>query len=298
MLIEAPLHGVRDRMLALRSLPNYANLRDDSLLFIAEHARERRFRPGEVLLEEGVPVERIYIIVAGSVTLSRAGKPVTVIEAPGGVGILSSLAGDPDGRLAAAATDTLTLEIPTSAFISNLEEDFALMRNSLRILSGKALESRGNLPVHPKNAPLVDVGEYPDREQTLCERIIGLRSGQSPFANANMDAVFEVARRMTLHRVEPGKMIFDIGEPSTFSARINYGRVRCTAPSGEHVDVGMGMVLGALDSWSGTPRSFSARAETQVIYYQTPYESFLTVLEMHPSLAMTMLRGIAQSLLR
>jgi hypothetical protein len=48
VFVEAPLHGIRDRMLALRSLPNLAGLRDESLLYMVEAARERRFRTGEV----------------------------------------------------------------------------------------------------------------------------------------------------------------------------------------------------------------------------------------------------------
>ena len=95
MYIEAPLHGIRDRMLAVRALPNFHGLSDDSLLQIVEHARERRFRAGEELLVEGQPVEHIYIVINGAVTTSRDGKTFLVITDNGAVGILSAFAQDP-----------------------------------------------------------------------------------------------------------------------------------------------------------------------------------------------------------
>lgn len=296
MLFEAPLHGVRDRMLALRAMPAYSGLRDESLLYIAEYARERRFRAGDRLHAEGAPVEHIYFLIHGSVELSRGGKVAQVIDAPGAVGVLSALARDPNGRLGIAKTDILALEIPSNAFLTNLEEDFGLLRNSLRVLSGKALEARGNLPMNPARAPAAETGPVPDHIPTLCERVVALRAA-GPFVTANMDAVFEVARRMHYKRFEPGEMLFDLGEPSTCSIRINYGRVRCTSNQGEHVDVGYTNVLGALDAWAGRPRSYSARAETRVDCFVTGLEDFLTVLEMHPQLALGMLKGISMSLL-
>ncbi len=297
MFVETPLYGVRDRMLALRSLPNFAGLRDESLVIIAEHARERRFRAGDELLSEGEAVDRIYIVIGGQVTISRQGKTVLVVEGNGGVGILSAIAHDPVGWRAVADRDTLTLEIPSSAFLENLEQDYGLLRNSLRLMAITALAAHNNLPINPRLAKPVVLGTYPEREPTLVELIIALRSSASPFATANMDAIIEVCRRMTLVRFEPGHQLFNVGDPATFSLRINYGRVRCTAASGEHVDVGSGTVLGALDGWSGRPRSYAARAETAVVCYRTPTEEFLAVLEMHPGLALSLLEGIAASLI-
>jgi CRP-like cAMP-binding protein len=157
--------------------------------------------------------------------------------------------------------------------------------------------SRGNLPTRPDPTKDIDLGTYPDRDPTLVELVMGLRSFPGPFATANMEALIAAARRMTFHRVEAGHVFFKVGDPSDHSIRIVYGRVRCTAPSGEHVDVGAGFVVGALDAWADVPRSFSARAETPVVCWRTPMEDLLSVLEMHPSLALRMLAGVASSLI-
>jgi CRP-like cAMP-binding protein len=297
MFIEAPLHGVRDRMLALRSLPNFGGLNDESIIQIAEHTRERRFAAGDELYREGEPVEKIYIIISGAVTTSKQGKTFMVITGNGAVGILSTIAHDPTGWRAVADKDTLTLELPAQVFLSSLKEDFGLLRNALRIMSSMALEKRGKLPMRPEHAKPPELGVYPERDPTLIDTILALRTSAGPFMTANMDALFEVARRMSVHRYEAGQMLFDIGDPSTFSVRILYGKIRCTAASGDHVDVGSGMVLGAMDSWSALPRSYSARAETKVVAVKTPAEDFLSVLEMHPSLALGLLKGVASSLI-
>jgi CRP-like cAMP-binding protein len=298
MFIETPLHNLRNRMLAIRSLPNFEGLGEDSLLRIAEHARERRFRAGEPLYVEGTPVDRIYIVLSGAVTTSRQGKTFLVITGNGAAGILSAIAHDPDGWHAVADRDTLTLEIPVPVFLASLKEDFGLLRNALRRLSAMALASRGNLPARPDPTKEIDLGEYPDRDPTLVELIMRLRTTPGPFATANMDALIAAARRMTFVRVDAGHQFFEVGDPSDYSLRIVYGKIRCTSGSGEHVDVGAGFVLGALDAWGGAPRSFSARAETPVVCYRTPTEDLLSVLEMHPSLALQMLQGVASGLIK
>ena len=297
MFVEAPLAGIRDRMLAIKALPYFEGLGDESLLQIAEHARERRFRTGEHLLEEGQPVDKIYIVISGAVTTSREGKTFLVVHGNGAVGVMSALANDHVGWKAVADQDSLTLEIPVTAFLAALREDFGLLRGALRAISQIALRSRGLLPVAPDPVRVVDLGVMLDRDLTLAELLIELRK-QPMFRLANMDALIEICRHMTLIRVEAGHEFFSIGDPAAYSLRIVYGRVRCTAPSGERVDVGMGHVIGSLDAWSGSPHSYDAVAETTVQAYRSSTEDFLAILEMHPGLALTLLGGLAGSLIQ
>lgn len=297
MYVESHLRSLRDRLLALRSLPGFKGLRDETLLEIGEHARERRFRRGERLLAADVPVDRLYIVFAGKVLIDFHGAPLLTVDGNGSVGFLSVIAGVPLGWSAVAEADTLTLEVPASAFLASLEEEFPLLRAILRVVAGLVVESRGNLPVASAGAPPPEQGTMPERDPTLVERIIMLRTGRSLFATANMDALIELCRRMTWHRVEEGHVFFQVGDPSSFSMRINAGLVRCTAANGDHVDVGSEMVLGAMDAFADRPRSYAARALTPVSYSSTDRESFLAVIEMHPMLAMNMLRAMARGLI-
>ena len=299
MLIDGVLRGVRDRLLALRTMPNFAALNDDSLLFIAGHARERRFRAGEALLVASEPFTRMHVLIHGRVETARRGTPHQVIEAPGAVGFLAAVAGETDGWSATALVDTLTLEIPVTAFLDILEEDFAVLRNVLRIVSGEVLGISGNLPVHPSRAPAVEVGPVPERDPTLSELVIAQRTDlkATPHTNANLDALVELSRRMRIERFPPGQILFDVGDPVTSIVRIHHGRVRCTAPSGEHVDVGPGTTLGGLYGFAARPRSFSARTETFVIGHRTEVEEALAVFEMYPGLALSILRDLTRRLI-
>ena len=99
-------------------------------------------------------------------------------------------------------------------------------------------------------------------------------------------------------RVDAGHVFFSVGDPASFSVRIVYGKVRCTADTGEQVDVGTTQVLGALDAWIAAPRTYGAVALTPVIAYRTRTEDFLAVLENHPSVALDVLQVLAASLIK
>jgi CRP-like cAMP-binding protein len=298
MFAETSLHGLRDRMLALRSLPNFAGVRDESLLYVVESSRERRFMPGEILFDEATPVDHVYFLVGGKITITRHGKPFLVVEGAGGIGVIAALADDRLGWRAVADRESLALELPLDSFRENLEEDFGLLRNSLRLIAGMSLRTRGNLPVKPDQAKPAELGVYPERDATLVERVIALRSAPAgPFATANMDAIIDLCRGMVVERVDAGHTFWNVGDPTTFSLRLIYGCVRCATATGEHVDMGAGSMIGILDGWSGRPRSFSARAETPVVAYRTLNEASLAVLEMHPRVALQMLKGMARSLI-
>ncbi len=296
MLIENPLHGLRDRLLVMRSMPNFAALADQDLTFVAEHARERRFKKGELLFDDE-RVDRLHIVLAGKVTVTRDGKLVTVIENNGAVGTLALLALD-DGRWRAVAdADTLVLTVPEAAVRAALKESFPFYRNSLRLTAMTILKRRGNLPMSPSGAAPAVPGERPDRQATLVERMIQLRTRGGPFASGNMDALIELARRTTEFEVPAGHVFWEIGDPSSSSLRIIYGILRCTAADGSAVRVGTEFVLGGMDAWSLQPRSYSAIAETDVVAYRTEVEDFLEVLELQPDLAVELLRTLARALI-
>ena len=86
-------------------------------------------------------------------------------------------------------------------------------------------------------------------------------------------------------RVEPGEVLFRIGDPATFWLVVEHGRIACTNQAGERMDVGYGFVIGMMDAIGQQPRSFEARAEPRVVASRVELESFLGVLELHHDLA-------------
>lgn len=293
MFVDTPLQGLRDRMLALRSLPAFAEMSDEGALHLIESSRERRFRAGDVMFSENAPLDSVFLVITGEVDVTRNGKAFQSGVSTGVIGGIAALANERTGWHGVANRPTLALELPSDTFRANVEEDFVLLRATLRFMSAMALRARGNLP--PKRV-LKELGEYPARDNTLVERVLELRNSPGLFREANMEAIVDLCRLMETVRVEPGHLFFDIGDPSAYSLRVNYGRIRCTSATGEHIDVGDGMVIGVMDAWSMQPRSYSARAETRCVVTRTYNEDALAVFEMHPAVAFRMVVDLATSL--
>jgi CRP-like cAMP-binding protein len=291
---EPARHGLRARVFAIRSVANFQGLDDEGLTLLAEHARELAFPRGAVISREGDPARAIYLVLDGRVKVSRKGQTVAVQENGRGIGLFTALAGAPSPQ-AVAELDTRVLEIPIAVFLAALEENFSLLRTSLRLVCAAILRLRGNLPVHP-SAPQkpVETGEYYERPATFVERIIDIQ-GQAQTA-VDLEALIELARRTQEIRVPEGHLFWSVGDPATFSLRMTYGRVRCTSQDGQQVTVGKSFNIGVLDSWSAQPRTYEARAETRVIAYRNELEDFATMLENHVGVGLEFVTSMARAL--
>ncbi|HWM84839.1 MAG TPA: cyclic nucleotide-binding domain-containing protein [Kofleriaceae bacterium] len=284
---------LRGRLLLLRAMESLRALDDGSLALLAEHARVRRFPAGAALLVEGRPVDNVYLVTEGRVTVARRGKVLSVVSRGFGAGFTSLIARDPNGVSVVADVDTQTLEVPADALLDTYERDFAFVRNVLRLQARSIAERRGGLPADPASPPPIVLGTWRDRERTLVERLL-LAQRAPVFARANFDAVIELVRHQVEVRFAAGDVMWRAGDPATYQLRIEYGRVRCTTPDGLSVDVGAEHWVGVMDTFAGQPRRFEARAETPVIAYRTEFETFLAVLEAHFELALDFIAMLAQ----
>lgn len=294
MLADLALEGVRDRMLLLRTNPNFAPLEDDDLLRIAEHARISHAKKGTVLTREGDPLKRIFLLTEGHVVVRYEGRTVADIRGQGGVGLLSLFAGLETTPEATALEDSMFLELPAEIVRSNVFESFAIARNTLRLLALGLLERRGQLPVPDAGPP--DVGVWRDREPTVVERVLMIRNGIF-FSTAHLDAIAELARRAVEMRFAEGDTLWQIGEPTAFSLRIEFGKVKCTNAKGESVVIGAGSVLGMMDALAGIQRSYNAVALTPLITTKVETATQLAVLEAHPQMASTLRMNLARAFL-
>lgn len=284
---------LRGRLILLRAMEALAALDESSLALLAEHARVRRFRAGDALLVEGRPVENVYLVTAGKVTVTRKGKVLAVVTSGYGAGFTSLMARDPNGVGAVADVDTQTLEVPAEAMLDTYERDFAFIRNVLRISARAIAGIRSGLPADPDNPPEVVLGTWRDRERTLVEKL--MEAQHVPLlARANFDAVIEMVRNQTEVRFAAGDLLWRAGDPATFSLRVEYGRVRCTTPAGRSVDIGSQYWIGAMDVFAAQPRSYEARAETPVIAYRSEFEALLAVLDAHFDLALDFIAILAR----
>lgn len=295
MLVDLPLPGVRDRVLLLRSLESLAGIDEEAITLLAEHAKPRAFRAGDVVIAEGRPIESVHVVVDGQISARRRGKLLAEARRSGGVGFLALHARDENGVEAVADLPTHTLEIAASVIQDAMEENPSYLRNSLRLVSRTLLGRRRGLPANPDAAPAAEVGVYPAREKTLVERVLDMRA-RGIFATGSLEPVVELARRIRQVEFAPGELLWAAGEPSTWSVRVLAGRIECASAEGRRVAVGAGFVLGNLDGLAELPRSFSARAETRVVAYQSEVEDMLAVIESHPGLGRELLAVLSRLL--
>jgi CRP-like cAMP-binding protein len=296
MLTDLSIQSLRDRMLLLRSLPAFASLEDGALTLLAEHMRVRSCREGEQLLALGEPVRHAYVVLEGGLRWRRKGRAAVVAGTHDVAGWLTLMARDPDGMEAVAESDGLVLELPADVLEHALEDDFGIVRNSMRLGGLALVSSRGNLPAPPGKPPAFEMGSLRAQRRTLVERLIDMRVVPI-FARANVEAMIALVRCTEEVRFEPGDYLWRIGDASTFWVVIEYGRIRCTNPSGEAQDIGANWVLGIMDSIAQIPRAYEARCDTLVIGNRIDLETFMGVMESHFELARDYLAFLARSVL-
>jgi len=284
MLTDLSIQSLRDRMLLLRSLPAFGPLEDGSLSLLAEHMRLRSCAPGEVLLQLGEPVYQAYVVLEGELCWQRHGRAPVRAGRNDVVGWITLLARDTHGISVTAEGETLVLELPADVLEHALEDDFGIVRNTLRLGAQALLAARGNLPAAPDHLPAFDMGVLRPQPRGLVERLIDMRRVPL-FARANAEALIALTRSTCEVRYEPGDVLWRVGEPATFWVLVEYGRVHCTSSHGQAQDTGAAFVLGIMDALAQAPRAYEARADTLVVATRVELESCLGVLETHFELA-------------
>lgn len=287
-----PREGLRARLLLLRALPVCEGLDDEGLIRLAEHARNVSYREGDVITREGEPARALHVLVEGEVHLFHSERRVGVLKAGAAFGAFHVLAREPS-VLAVASEFTRTIEVPAAAFETLLDENYSLLRSLLAIAGSAALAARGNLPVDPKATRVIDEGQYYEAPRSLVERLMLVRGS---FAGMNLEALIDLARHMQELRLPAGQVIWSVGDVADHSLHVNYGRVRCTAPDGQHVIIGSDFTLGVLDVWGPRRRAYSVVSETPVILARVDFAHFLTLLESHVEVGVDILRSFARAI--
>jgi CRP/FNR family transcriptional regulator, cyclic AMP receptor protein len=99
----------------------------------------QRFRAGDVLIEGGRSTSRMYVLVAGSVSIERDGDPFARIETPGAVfGEMSVVLDRPATATVRAGTDVEVhvIDEPRSFLIERPGAALAVLRTTAARLDG------------------------------------------------------------------------------------------------------------------------------------------------------------------
>jgi CRP-like cAMP-binding protein len=286
--------GIRERLVALRGAGIFANIDVEGATLLAEHARIRLFEPGATVIGGDRAIDSVHIILEGSLVVGFSdGRKLTL--GPGRpVGLIGIFFETGNGPASVAQVPTRTLEIPRGAFIAVLEENFSLWRSALAVVASTIIETRGELPP-PSDSEALD--HLPDRERprTLVERVMDF-SSVNIFTDANIDAVFDIARILREVHVPAGHVFWRIRDPAETPLRVVSGTVRCTDANGNTTLAGRDFMLGSLAAFAHRPHGYEARAETDVSAYEMRFEDLLVVFEAHPELGLRLLAGLVAAL--
>jgi len=296
MIDGTGLRGVRDRVLMLKSLHTLKDLQDEELSILAERMRLRRFETNDVIFEETDTIDSVFIVLEGAVRIERGGNYLGTMDRGRAAGLLAVLAGDNRGVLATVLEPTVTFELAVPVLMRALTRFPTLLGRFIRIIAGTLLASRGELP---RQGP----SEWRDSEQrllrprTLAERMLLVRRSSGFFSDANLAAVYEVARRDAEVHLSAGEHLWDRGDPATAAFVIDFGRVKCTADDGTVATVASPYLLGDLEALASLPRPYAAVAETDVTLLRIERETFIAVVESHSDIGLTMLSRHSSELL-
>jgi len=284
-----------DRLIHLRALPNLGGLLGRGLTYIATHAEERHYEPGDLVYRPEEPVVAAHFIVEGRIRVEQEGLHLLDGVPPFAIGFFPVIARSTVGQKAVAVEPTVTLELSQADLFEVFEDDFGFAETGFRQQSRqlaqmqRELEARGLLTrTEPEERP------YPAERLDLVERLELTRRG--PFAEVNLEPLVQLARHAEELRLEPGEVLWEEGEASGFGAAIAHGVVECT--SGERsFRMGPGSNLGLIESIGLLPRSYRAVAETRVVALEQRSEALLDVLQDNPAMTMGLLTFLSKVLL-
>jgi CRP/FNR family transcriptional regulator, cyclic AMP receptor protein len=124
----------------LRGVPLFSGLGDETLAFLSERLRSRRFRRGETLVRQDEPARALYLITAGRVKVVRitedGDESVLGLVGRGGcIGEVATLDGGPRSATVEAVEPTETLTLGRDDLLAAIRSDSDLALGLIATLS-------------------------------------------------------------------------------------------------------------------------------------------------------------------
>lgn len=124
----------------LRQVPLFADLDEDHLEAVSRAATELVYGPGRNLMSEGQRAHEMFIILEGTVEVTRGGEHVADIGAGGFVGELAVLTHSHRHATVTTTSDTTVLHIDGRELSSLLHDAPQIAVKMLPVVAGRALD--------------------------------------------------------------------------------------------------------------------------------------------------------------
>ena len=279
-----------ERLVYLRSLAIGVDLPLSDLRIIAEYAVERTFAAGSTIFDPSMPVVAVWAMTQGRVQLTR-GDSLEVVEAPEWLGLLPAL-GDVSGTTAIALEPVVALEVGADVVLEVVHSNFGLIEAFVERLAGLAISFGGVLP---KPGQPASADPHSSRPLDLVDRIEALQS-IGILERVNLASLIPLAESMQLVELEPGEVLWEIGDAAQCGIAVVHGTVFCSFDSGEVGSVGSGTGLGFFHALCHHPRSYSAVATSKVVGFRIDINDLMALAEYRRSLGMDILASLSRVL--
>lgn len=283
-----------ERMLHLRQIPVATMLPSPVLRMLAGMLRPRTFVDGEAVLRKGAPLESMYLLTDGALSLVRGGAPFGELRAPQTVGFLSIIARQDAPYDAVARGEVGAYELETDALLDFFGDHFELLEATLRYFAERLYFEFQTLPQEMLGIPAVDMGKVPDRPLDLVEKILFLRKS-SGFATANVNALAALSRQLEEVRFSRGTQLWAPGDRGDRVIFLLEGTIRCVATDGRNFSYGSGTGVGGIEAIADRPRWYTATAETDIVGCWGHTENLFDLFEHQQRMAMDFVAMLARA---
>lgn len=265
---------------------------------LADAITDVHFAPGETIYRRGEDPEGQWWITSGEVDLVSDDEGEDAWHfGPGAViGILDVILARPRARTAIARTEVEAMQLRADDWLEVLEDNPDYMAELRRDVPADmfdkfhcALPPDGGWP-----APTPDDGRAAWLDMTAVERLVALRESHY-FDAASVQAVVELSRLAEVRYLQPGEVLFDVGEVGEHVDLVAAGIVAIegTRPPFLRGRFGRGQLLGGGTAFTDRLASFRATAEVESIVLRIRHGDLDDACEDHFDLARAISRGTA-----
>jgi ATP/ADP translocase/HEAT repeat protein len=137
-----PMYSTLEKILMLKGTPLFSTVAAEDLSSLARLAEERSFAAGERIVAQGEVGDELYLIMSGSVLVTRDGHDVTTLGPGEAFGEMSVLDAGPRTATCTAATDTEVLAVTSEEFYEILYEQAEIAEGVIRMLVKRLREGK------------------------------------------------------------------------------------------------------------------------------------------------------------
>jgi CRP-like cAMP-binding protein len=140
--VKRSLRGAKRDMLiaALRNSPLFMYATEKDLRNVVKHAHHGRAAAGTTIMHEGDPADRYYVVLDGSVRVTRKGRKLTDLAAGKGFGELALLLDTPRNASVTAVEESELVSFDRKTFAKLLDESPAFARRLMQAVAARLRE--------------------------------------------------------------------------------------------------------------------------------------------------------------